>query len=351
MSGYLDHVLLTFKQHNHPFVLIGVYARIWNGVHSLCWDTIDILVVNQKMASIAESLVTTGNWSFSTTSTGCLVHGQTNICSCGELRLQHTGDGLGPHQRLKYLHFYTEDLYKLSVQSCLELEVPDLCNRLAMTFEEEYIRDPHRRFGPMTWEVVKADKNEDHILFEIQARSPGNTFPIHVPSISSHLNAILQQLEHTSTICFAYGRCAVDHLHAFIRDHYLDWAPTARWLLDFKIAASNRERMEEYIKDHDRDPNTYDFKQDEANLPWKLTIPSEGEGSLCDERCGMCKEARARKEKEKQKALEERRRQEALEEEERKQMNVSQEVYRERKRRRQMLAEELARDFELPITE
>ena len=285
MSGFLDNILNIFEQHHHHFILVGMYGMLWDGVDVPRYrrDSIEVLIDSSRtMISLAESLLQTGDWVSSTSSNSSLDQ---------ELKLESAGAGFGPAQNLKSFHFYTEHFYHLSVQSCLAdgLKVPDLSAKIGVTLEEEYVRDPHRRFGPMTWEIAKveAEENDFNVLWDIRARSPDNTIPIYVPSISTHINAMLYHAQHTSPKLYM-----AHYLGSFVTDLYLDWPPTRKWFLDTKVADSNKARMEVALGQprstyHDLVDTVLDTFVSEK-LPWELTIPREGKESVCDERCEYC---------------------------------------------------------------
>ena len=319
MPSYLDKVLHAFKQHRHPPVLVGPNDMRWNGADAIPTENIEVLVSHPKMNPIAHSLIKTGDW------TSYIPHSppspyQRQVASdpTREVWLKHVHGVLEGHGgELKYLHFYAEDLYRLPVTSCLQLEAPDIVTYHEAALEEEYERDPHDRFGPHTFAGLDAQSREEEeeylngahedlddtsedidrghlVLSREPARSPDNKIPIFVPSTAPHINALLYHLEDNLGVNHTYGRGPLDFLERYVRDLYLDRPPTKEWFLR-RVEEGNRECMRLIIDQwHQlRDPLLWDEEtggelagtSDEA-----LAIPKEGERSKCDERCGWCVE-------------------------------------------------------------
>ena len=319
MLGYLDKPLRVFKQHRHPFVLVGPHGMRWNGVGAIFSDNIEVLVSHPKMNPIAQSLIKTGDWTSYTPHSPPSPY-QRRVASdpTRELWLKHVHGALGSHgpfMELKYLHFYTEDLYHLPVTSCLQLKAPDIVAYHEAALENEYERDPHGRFVPCTFADLDAQSRKDNeepngtyedldftdedmdrghlVLTPELARSPDNKIPIFVPSTASHVNALLHHMEDNLGVNNTYGRGPFDFLERYIRDLYLDWPPTRKWFLE-RVEEKNRETMRLMIDQwHQmRDPLLWDeLTGGELAGTWDedLIIPKEGEWSKCDERCGWCK--------------------------------------------------------------
>ena len=112
MSGFLDNILNIFEQHHHPFILVGMYGMLWNGVDVARYrrDSIEVLIDSSRtMISVAESLLQTGDWILSTLS---------NSSSDQELKLESAAVGFGPAQYTSptlhiayYLDSFVTDLY------------------------------------------------------------------------------------------------------------------------------------------------------------------------------------------------------------------------------------------------
>ena len=347
MTGYFDSVLSVFNEHDHPFVLVGVWGMGWNGVRRVRRDTIEAVVSAEKMRPFAKALIDTGSWVASLPANPCPYTGKADSPCDDELWLKHARDkGFGPPCYepstgiLKYLRFYTEARYGLALPPASRLgidllEAPDLCARYEACLEEEYMRDPHDRFGPITWESAKVEslewaadqaaddkmvKDPEHCLtlYDVRARSSGNTTPILVPSVAAHLNALCTRARTGAiNVGSADGRGTDSHLYKSVGELYLDWKPTTRWFLDNKIAEENRKTMNEYIGSYQRDRDSC-LKDDilhtfePGKVHWELTVPPEGQKfSECDERCGFCKHRGEEELEEERKEKEERERRDA----------------------------------------
>ena len=331
MSGYLDHVLSIFQEHDHPFVLVGALAMRWHGIGTeelLRRDTIEVLISHEKMLPIADSLLKTGQWE-SCSPARPRYPDKLNL-SDPELLLKfgiskptppptpphpswaegvwlkRTGSCLGPISELDFLHFCTEDRYHLFIDSCLELEAPDLWPSLPVVLEKEYHRDPHNRFGAYTWEEAEVDSQfykelgsvKPHMILrkDIMARSPNLKIPIFVPSVSAHVNALVRQAQHAKATNSMKDLDILNRIDLYVEELYLDWDLTAKWFLSTKITESNRKFMEEIIKSFGRLPDYVgsedgdgDSDSDYCYLPWEMKIRDE-RGMACDERCGYCQE-------------------------------------------------------------
>ena len=318
MSGYFDDVLHTFKTYGHPFILVGALGMRWNGVELLHHSTIEALVSRRKIRPIAEALLESGQWRSSRSGRSQATDNEVPSSPIQQLRLERVEGAFGPYRMLRYLHLYSEDLYQLPVSSCLGLKVPDLYACTPVTLEHEYDRDPHGRFGPVilepiifepiifvqgeaeSCELIESDTDEYPVLHDVLARSPSTDISIFVPSISAHMNALLRQTQHATTRGTIGGFDPDACLEAFVRDLFLDWAPTARWFLRTKIADENRRNMERILNGFNRSREHFLFDEvldafDGGKLPWELPVPREGEGSAsedersaCEVRCGHC---------------------------------------------------------------
>ncbi|MCJ1328495.1 hypothetical protein MMC10_005172 [Thelotrema lepadinum] len=348
MSGYLDDVLYIFEQHDHPFVLVGLYGMRWNGVDTVHSENIEVVVSDQKMNSIADSLLKTGSWiPYTPPNPPRPYQGQTTSDPSRELWLKHS-PGFGPLNEIQYLHFYTENLYNLSLTSCLEHEAPDLRALQGAALEEDYDRDPHQRFFPETFAKLDAEYHalleEDPDEFPLVlgpdlARSPDNKIPIFIPSIAAHVNALCHHAQNGSGVNYTYGRGPGDFLIYYVKDLYLDWPPTREWFLKEKMEEENRHYMRDLIEGWHRRPDSifdeegkYLFEQ----LEWEIPIPEEGEGSTCDERCGWCvwRESREGENKGKRRG---------------KRQRVREEGGNGKEAEVSVLVKELADDWELPL--
>ena len=324
MSGYLDHVLSIFREHDHPFILVDDLAMRWHGIETGSFN-IEVLVSQQKILPIAECLVKTGQWEFSprpyprfidTLDSGPPSKVLLELGICKPTRpqahprhcyaegtwLRHVVSGIGPFSGtlFEFLHFRTEDQYHLSISSCLELEAPDLYAAVPVLLEKEYDRDPHHRFGPWTWEQAvagsqfHADKKNPNIVLcsHAMARSLDIKIPIFVAPISAHVNALLQSARQTEDRRGIKDRDVLDPSKHYVETLHLDWDQTTKWFLSTKIKKGNKKLMEGLIKSFSREPEYAlgeDPKIDGEKLPWAIKIRDE-KGTVCDERCGYCKE-------------------------------------------------------------
>ena len=76
-----------------------------------------------------------------------------------------------------------EELSKLSVDRCHDIQVPNILACGPAIAEKEYDRDPHKRFAPRTFEQEREFRPQRQ-----QARDDRKDIPIYVPSLELHLN-------------------------------------------------------------------------------------------------------------------------------------------------------------------
>ena len=259
MVGYFNHILQIFEQHNHPFVLVGDLGSRWNGANTSHRRTVDIRH-------------------------GCC---DLNTTPIEDVWLEYIGGGwLDPDGKieLKYLHFWPEALYQLSLASCLELQAPDVyANHTCL--EDEYDRDPYHRFRPRLQE-------HDKPLLGCRARSAECSIPIYVPAIATHLDALLDQRRaerETQTSC---GNQPEGHIWNIVRYNYLDYEPTRKWLVETKIAEHNKKdmwRFSAYFRC--KRLILWDDVLGKAQfgvLPWELTVPGGEDGPSPEEKAKEC---------------------------------------------------------------
>ncbi|CAL8580525.1 hypothetical protein XPA_006246 [Xanthoria parietina] len=271
-TGYLDRTLEIFSLHQHPCIVVGTLAVGWAGVGCLPQEEIDVLVRSADLAVIVEHLLASGGWELADNYvTKDLIPDRTmiNSTTIQDIWLKTRIEDPWFH----YLRLWPDNLYNLSVD-CPKIEVPDLLAKDTLLLEEEYYRDPHRRFGP-----ARASLYPDHIMprLQIQARLLRPDIPIFIPTIEAHLNALLAQSRLEKETKLRNGNFPGGHIGLFIRYLYLDWTPARDWILDTKNSICNRELMRSKIARYRRGRGKFlwDAELSEwvvGKLPWELGI-------------------------------------------------------------------------------
>ncbi|KAL8647013.1 MAG: hypothetical protein Q9226_006611 [Calogaya cf. arnoldii] len=269
-TGYLDKTLEIFSLHQHPLVLVSTLAVRWGGVGSLPQEEIDVLVRSTDVTAIVEDLVASGDWEL------CDNYVTKQIIPDITMINSTTIQDIWLKTRIqdpcfRYLRLWPDTLYNLSVD-CAKIEISDLLAKDTLLLEEEYYRDPHRRFGPR-----RASLYPDRALprLQIRAKLLRPDIPIFIPTIEAHLNALLTQLKLEKETKLRNGNFPGRHITLFIRYLYLDWTPARDWILDSKIHACNRELMRSKIDRYQRGRGVIrrDAELGEwvyGKLPWEL---------------------------------------------------------------------------------
>lgn len=232
-TGYLNSTLAIFERHNHPFVLISTLGLRWSGCNPKTQREIDLLVRSSQLEVIVDDLIASGEWKVS------------SIYANEEMYPEMINHTTVPDFWLKsciedpffgFLRIWPEELYQLSVD-CNKIQIPDIIMRGSVLLEEEYDRDPYRRFRPSSL------SGESHNLLprlQIRAKFLQQNIPIFIPTIEEHLNALLDQLREEKTTRLDNGNDPATHIWNFIRYLYFDWTPNRDWLLDTKILGRNQ---------------------------------------------------------------------------------------------------------------
>ena len=265
-TGYLDNVLSIFDQHDHPFVLVGQYGMQWAGVNYIGRPEIDILVRSSQIQAITSDLVNSGEWKRLRFSPYADVSDEIFHYIPGSLDdiwLEVTGDRvLCPYMGLRYLRLWPEEVYKLSVDGCSKLEVPDISPNNCVVLEDEYLRDPDKLIGPPLLKKKKRfpEDFDTRALLAVEHRAKWHRrdVPIFVPLIAEFLNAHLEQFqehhEFREEFELGIGSRAGNALRLFIRYLYLDWDIVRDWLLENKIKPEYRDVMRGMCDSYFRKP-------------------------------------------------------------------------------------------------
>lgn len=160
----------------------------WSGVNSLAQDKIDILVRLSQVQVIIKGLIGMGDWELCNNPASEEPHtdvSMINTTSIPDIWLRSRIRDPWFH----YFRLWSEALYKLSID-CTRIEVPDVLNNRRVLLEEEYYRDPYKRFGPPRL------SSQPRLLLprlQTQAKILRINIPIFIPAIEDHLNALLNQ--------------------------------------------------------------------------------------------------------------------------------------------------------------
>ena len=134
--------------------------------------------------------------------------------------------------------------------------MPDAFALNPVQLEENYHRDPSRRFIPHLTDSVYAFGLSPIPGPQHRAKSLSHQhLPIFIPTLQSHLNSVLDQYRAHTVTGLSIGSGTAAHLKNYIRYNLFDWPPARDWLLGSgRIEARNMELVEERIRKYKRKP-------------------------------------------------------------------------------------------------
>ena len=247
-TGFLDTTLSIFEHHNHPFVLISTLAMRWSGNKNLPGQEIDVLVRSSQVEAIVDDLIKSKEWAISQDPNE--VPSTANETAIQDIWLKALID-IPLDMDFQHLRLWPEELYRLSVTDCHKVEIPDVLAITEVCLEEEYYRDPLKRFGPPILGTILST-----ILppLEDRAKLDRRDIPIYVPTIQDHINALLDQWRIEILTKLYCGNGPGRQLWNFVRYHFLERAPTRSWLLSSKIIQRNVGLMTYILDNYKRKP-------------------------------------------------------------------------------------------------
>lgn len=124
--GIIDEICPVLREHEHPLVLVGLVAHRWMGARGFTeYPVIDILLRTAQLQAIMSDLVRTGHWKAFDASVleKRLECTQTQSLREADIVLERTH-----HEQLQiyYIRFWSEDTYRISIDECTLIEVPDV---------------------------------------------------------------------------------------------------------------------------------------------------------------------------------------------------------------------------------
>jgi len=153
-----DDTLAVFERHNHPFAVVGAVSMKWSGSNPMSGHEIDLLLKPSALEAITNDLIA-GEWALSENpyvfEAVYAPSSSKNMTTTPDIWLKHRGEGYFHPRGSGYLRLWPETLYHLST-ACRKFETPDIFPIQMVTFEDEYYRDPHGRFGPHRYSVLEA---------------------------------------------------------------------------------------------------------------------------------------------------------------------------------------------------
>lgn len=261
--GILDEICPVLRAHNHPLIAVGLVAHRWMGARGFTdYPIIDILLRNSQLHSITSDMVRTGHWkAFDAQQLQALP-----MCSeLGQLREADMVLERTHHETLQiyYLRFWSEETYRINIDSCLLIEVPDVYAWRPYLIEEEYHPAISRKDGWWFGPDIRP-KPTDCIFPTLPHGKPlGSSEQIFIPSIPTFIQAMWsQQLDYAKSKP-ELARYASWFIRNLTRYLYLEVSPR-RHAIVFQLDEPYDAMMEEYVAKYTRKPRIVSVSPEKA---------------------------------------------------------------------------------------
>lgn len=251
--GILDEICPVLRAYNHPLILVGLVAHCWMGSRGFTeYPVIDVLLRNGQVHSITSDMVRTGHWKTAD------AHELQNLPMCPEVEQLREADitlERTHHETLQiyYIRFWSEETYRIDIDSCPLVEVPDVYVWDPYLIEEEYHPAITRKdgwwFGPRI-----RPKPTDCIFPTLPHGKPlGSSEQVFIPSIPTFIQAMWSQKVDYAESKPELAQNASWFIRNLTRYLYLEVSPI-RHALVFQLDEPYDAMMEEYINNYKRKP-------------------------------------------------------------------------------------------------
>lgn len=263
-ASNIDHIFEALKRHEHPFILVGTASSRWMGSRGCFDEAFDIVVRNHQLIEVVHDLIQTGHWvvfdaQAAPQENHCLEKFGSNDqrflnhCCEADAVLERVDQHIDTFARLR---LWSEDSYRIRVDECPLVEVPDLYAWNTFLVEEKYHPASNRTdgwwYGPDT-----LTNTQGHIVLppnKPRGRSPNNTTPIFIPSIPTFLDALVDQKRLYKAGCKpALAFYAGWQLNNLTRYLYLE-LPHQKNTIQFEVEARNEGYLEQCFVNFKRKP-------------------------------------------------------------------------------------------------
>ncbi|KAF2189856.1 hypothetical protein K469DRAFT_723733 [Zopfia rhizophila CBS 207.26] len=249
-AGSIDHVFDILTAYDHPFIVVGVSAHRWMGCAAqiISDEGFDMVLRNNELDAIAADLVKTGHWTVHHEGPKSFPTGPyANLNYDVDVVLERTDVEHGSNE-YRCLRLWYEKTYRINVDQCLTVEVPDVYPWVTILFEEKYhlaiYRDDGWWYGPHLHCDSKApnfpSNSRTSNLFPPhlpRGKSPSNSHPILIPSIPAYLDALIY---HNTQYKDSKPR--------------LSFLPHQRLPLLLELEGNNNRFMDYYLQHYKRKP-------------------------------------------------------------------------------------------------
>ncbi|OAL53586.1 hypothetical protein IQ07DRAFT_608935 [Pyrenochaeta sp. DS3sAY3a] len=260
--GILDEICPVFRTYNHPLILVGMVAHRWMGSRGFSdHTTIDVLLRNGQLHSITSDLVRTGHWEkcdvqelerLLENDETDLIPKDLELALLGEADVVLERTHHDRHQ-IYYMRFWSEETYRIKIDSCSLVEVPDVYAWNSYLMEEEYHPAIDRTDGWWFGPDIRP-KPTDCILPTLPHGKPlGSSERIFIPSIPTFIQALWAQHVELADSKPQSASIAKWFIRNLTRYLYLEVSPK-RHAIAFQLDNPYDVMMEEYELNYKRKP-------------------------------------------------------------------------------------------------
>ncbi|KAF2442007.1 hypothetical protein P171DRAFT_327385, partial [Karstenula rhodostoma CBS 690.94] len=263
--GGMDHVLDILRSHQHPCIILGCNAHRWMGSTGMCSRTCDMLIRDYQLESIAAKLVETNRWERIDLGLSPVSYTVPHSANDAEVILRKTTvdhDSMYTGFELNMLCLWSEATYRIQVDDCPTIEVPDFHCANNVLMEEKWHPATERTnvswYGPCPYENSTIQNIPEwrtrQPLFTKgypRGKSPSHNTPIFVPSLPNYLDALIYHVTHYKESRRGLSSESSWQIRNLTRYLYLELSHQQLPLL---IELEEYEFMEEYLRAFVRKP-------------------------------------------------------------------------------------------------
>jgi hypothetical protein len=194
----MDHVVDIITSHNHPVVLVGSSAQRWMGSAGCLSTVCDLLIKDSALQSISTALVQSGHWRREPSE----LDKSGADCSLERTKIEDENE-------YAYLCLWSESTYRINVDDCPLIEVPDFYPWYQCLIEEKWHpclgtdREDGWWYGPRLIASTKQPNLPEQAVAPPtvhpklpRGKSPSNPHPIFVPSLPVYMDALVYHKTH-----------------------------------------------------------------------------------------------------------------------------------------------------------
>ncbi|KAI9740075.1 MAG: hypothetical protein M1818_004826 [Claussenomyces sp. TS43310] len=271
IEGFADHIFHILKTYEHPFVLVGLLAHRWMGCAGIPEEGFDMVIRAHQLPAIVVDLVKTGRWALVDAdlergrAAYQYVHGGlSNEAHVAERWFEHCCDADTVLRRVgstripfEYLLLWSDETYKINIDTCPFVEVPELFSYTHFLVEEEqhpaYLQDNVSFWNPRL--LSRAEEDGYRVIFENlpPTRGPSISSPILIPSIPAFLDALVYhttRYKSSKPQLQALSECLIYNLTRYM---YLEIPPQSNTIL-FQVEAETERYLEAHFARYKRKP-------------------------------------------------------------------------------------------------